>query len=402
MRFPRVERLLVALALLLVLASFVFSCGGPVKRKEGWKRTVFQPGNLGVTVVWRQQITERDLRDYLEYEPLEDGIPGVDDTSVYVGGRSKTLYKLDRHTGEIIQKRRMLEEIFSQPVPIGERLYFGTSTGFLYALQKDSLKTVWKYNAKSEIVTPPIVLDDMLYFITQNDKLVALRADDGSFAWEHKENYWGTMSIRKRAQPAISGDFLYQGFTNGFLCAFDRHNGELLWRRSLGKGKRFDDVNATPVLSDGMLYTASFDNGAYCLNAESGIVLWHTPLKSASAPFLSGNILYLAASEDGFYALDKETGKIRWFMELAQIFHGRKEGALSSVVPYMGNYLVFSASGTGLYFMDFGKKKLIERFTPGNGISCMPTVKGNMIYVLSNGGYVYAISLARKSMIKQI
>lgn len=387
-------RTAIPVLLLLLWGLSVFSCSAKPKHPEGWRRTVFYNQDMGATIAWRAEVSYLDV---IDYEPLEDGITFVDKDAVYVGGRSRYLYRFDRLNGKLLKKKKLEEEIFSQPAIKGDKLYLGTSSGKVLAMNKESFADLWEYNAKSEIVAPVVIADDKLYFITQNDKLVSLERKTGKFIWEHREEFTGTMSIRRHARPVVSGDFLYQGFTNGSICAFERHTGKPEWCRNLGKGKRFEDVNATPFIDDdGMLYTASFDNGVYCLNAKSGIVVWYTPLKSASSPIVIGDRIYLTASEDGFYCLEKETGKIDWFMEFDVLFHGQKEGALSRPVLYQERYLVFTSSGSGVYFIDYLNEQLVDRLTPGLGVSTVPTVKGDLIYALSNGGQLYAFALARK------
>ncbi|RJO66077.1 MAG: hypothetical protein C4523_13415 [Myxococcales bacterium] len=390
---------LTALALLLFAFALLNSCSHKPPRDESWRRMVLYPGDMGVQVVWRAQVTERDLADYLEYEPLEDGIAGVSADAVFVGGRSKTLYKLDRRTGERLGKRKLDEEIFSQPLVGGGMVYLGTSSGVFYALREDNLQDAWTYDSKSEIVAPPTLHEGIVYFITQEDVVTALDAQSGKFLWEYRQDYLTTMIIRRHARPVVDGDHLYQGFTNGTMCALDRLSGNVAWCRSLTeKGGRFEDVNATPAIANGFLYTASFDNGVYCLNADSGVVVWRQDIKSASAPLLIGDTLFVTASEDGLYGLDVETGAIAAHFEIQKLHHGREEGALSQPFLYSDRYFVFSASGSGVYFFDYRDQRFIERFTPGNGVSAPPTTAGQTVFTLSNGGYVYAIALARKAI----
>ncbi len=382
---------------ILIFTSLVcVGCSEKARHAAGWKKTIFYPDGQDVVVLWRAQITERDILNYQEYQPLEDGVAAVDDGFVYVGGRSKKLMKFDRFTGKLIKSFKVGEEIFSQPVIDGQTLYLGTSTGKFLALNKNTFEELWSYPLKSEVVAAPVVQDGIVYFVTQTDLLTALDASSGKFKWEHREDYHGTLSIRRHAKPVVWKDTIIQGFTQGTLCAFNRKTGELLWRRNLGKGARFDDVNATPLVRDGFIYTASFDNGVYCLNAESGIVLWQAEIKSASSLVFLDGLLYLTASEDSFYALDLETGKTEWFMEFQELYKGETEGALSKPVPYKNRYVVFSTSGSGVYFMNYREKRLVQRFTPGLGISAPPTVFKQTVYVLSNGGYLYAFALGPK------
>jgi len=368
-------RAFIKIAFVLLVVGLALSCSRSLPLGKDFKNAIFYPGNLDAVVVWRFQLTDREPMDY---KPVEDGLVGVSGNNLYVGGRSKILYKLDRKSGKVLKQRKMNQELFSQPVANDKFLYVGTPSGKLFALDKHNLEDIWVYDAKSEILSAPIFDGENLYFITQLDTLTALKADTGEFLWEHKEPYHGNLAIRKRAEPLIVGDRLFQGFTNGTIAAFNKVTGDKLWQKSLGKGKRFDDVNATAKYHNGYIYTASFDNGVYCLDAETGLRHWQNEIISASTPIIFENKLYVTASETGFYCLNLDTGVTEWKMGFKALFMDHLEGGLSEPVVYKNDYIIFSASGTGLYFIDTRNKRAITRFTPGNGITSKPTTVGNM------------------------
>lgn len=377
----------------IVLTGLSASCSRPLPLGKDFKKAVFYPGDLDAVVVWSLKLTDRGSMDY---RPIENGVAGVHEDFVYIGGRSKTLYKLNKHTGKILDKRKMKQEILSKPVVHGSYLYLGTPSGKFYALDRFNLDDIWVYDAKSEVFADPVFDGEYVYIITQSDTVTALNAQTGEFVWEHKEPYHGNLAIRKRAKPLIVDNRLFQGFTNGTIAAFNKLTGEKLWHKSLGKGKRFDDVNASPIYYDGYIYTASFDNGVYSLDAQTGIINWFTEIKSASAPIMFDEKIYLTASETGFYCLNPKSGIVEWKMGFKALFMDHLEGALSEPVIYQNKYLIFTASGTGLYFIDPRNQRAILRFTPGNGITAKPTVDKNIIYTLSNGGYFYAVALGPK------
>ncbi len=383
-----------------ILLCAAASCANPKIRPDEWRRTIKYPGNMAVKVVWRTQITDRSIQ-LMDADPLEDGIPVRDDKYVYVGGRSKKLFKINARTGQVAAKKKLQEEVYSQPLIVGDMLYLGDSSGYLIAFDKHNLRELWKYEANSEIIAPVVHKDGVLYFVTQKDTLTAISADEGVFKWEYREEFHGTMSVRRHAAPLILEDKVVTGFTVGTIAAFDLVHGKMMWRRDLGESDRFNDVDATPVYHDGHIYTASFDGSVYCLNAKTGLPVWKTKLKSASTVLILRDKLYLTSTDNGLYCLEIDTGKISWNMKFKNVIHKSilrddSEGALSRPVQYNDKYLVFASSGTGLYFIDYQLQRMIEAFTPGVGIASEPTTHENIVYVLTNGGYLYALSLAPK------
>lgn len=381
----------------LLFCSLVLACTSAPIKYPGWQRPVFYPHGQSLDVLWHTQLFERGVMDY---EPIEDGGVGVDlgERLAYVGGRSQILHKLDLLTGKVLKKRRFESEIFATPLVHQNMLLLGSSDGSFYALDKYNLDELWSYRGKSEYVAEPTVVDRYLYIVSQGDVLTALDVDSGKFIWEANEVYTGTLAIRRHAKPVVEGGVLYQGFSNGNLVAYNRFSGEVLWKQTLGRGKRFDDVNGTPVVKDGVVYASSFDNGVYALDAQSGTILWFTALRSASGPMLWEDLVLLTASEGGFYALEKNAGKIEWYFDLSKVYRKKDEGSFSRPQPYGPNQAVFTTSNGGLYVIDLRNRQLVDRLAPGVGISAEATVAGKLILFLSNGGAISAATLSKRGL----
>ena len=391
----RVATSIVRLSICLLLGSSLLACMSVPTKKPGWQRPVFYPHGQTLSVLWHTPLFDRGPMDY---EPIEDGGVGVDlgEKLAYVGGRSKILHKLDLLTGKVLKKRRFESEIFSKPVVHQNMLLLGSSDGSFYALNKYNLEDIWSYRGKSEYVAEPVIAERYLYIVSQGDVLTALDVESGKFVWEANEVYTGTLAIRRHASPVVAGGVVYQGFSNGNLVAYNRFSGEVLWKQMLGRGSRFDDANGTPVVKDGVVYVTSFDNGVYALDAQSGTNLWYTPLRSASAPMLWEGLVLVTASESGFYALEKTAGKIEWYFDLTKVYRKKGEGVFSRPLPFGFNQALFTTSNGGLYVLDLRNRQLVERLAPGIGISAEPTVAGNLVLFLSNGGAVNAAALAKR------
>ena len=67
-------------------------------------------------------------------------------------------------------------------------------------------------------------------------------------------------------------------------------------------------------------------------------------------------------------------------------------GELSAPTVVRGYVLVSSAIG-GTYVADAASGRLYQYFSPGHGVTSEATSDGRQVYVLSNGGYFYALAL---------
>ena len=114
---------------------------------------------------------------------------------------------------------------------------------------------------------------------------------------------------------------------------------------------------------------------------------WRVGIEGVGAVRLAGQRLYFAAPRQGLHAADLD-GHVVWRQGLTQA------GDLTTPVV-VGPYLVFSGSRAGLFIVDRDSGKLLEIFNPGSGVCAAPTLdaeKGRL-YVLSNGGALYALDL---------
>jgi outer membrane protein assembly factor BamB len=60
-----------------------------------------------------------------------------------------------------------------------------------------------------------------------------------------------------------------------------------------------------------------------------------------------------------------------------------------------GDYVFFALSDDGMFVVDKRTGNVEQYFDPGFGISAKPAIDGDMMYVLSNRGILYALNIDR-------
>jgi outer membrane protein assembly factor BamB len=150
---------------------------------------------------------------------------------------------------------------------------------------------------------------------------------------------------------------------------------------------QFVDVDSTPILDRGTVYAASYSGGVYGLDGNDGAVRWRLPTEGAGPLSLIGGRLYFAAPRAGLHAITTD-GQILWRQGLADA------GDVTAPLA-LGRYLVFSGSRGGLFIVDAANGDLLEIFNPGQGICAAATLDGDgtRLYILSNGGTLYALEV---------
>jgi len=100
--------------------------------------------------------------------------------------------------------------------------------------------------------------------------------------------------------PAVVGEHVYATATGGVYC-IDRESGDLVWERDLG-------TTSSPTYADGVLYLHAGDTQVIALDAESGDDIWSVRSSDqptagiTSSPVVAGDtvLVGLSSGEEGY------------------------------------------------------------------------------------------------------
>src|SRR6267154_5919413 len=71
------------------------------------------------------------------------------------------------------------------------------------------------------------------------------------------------------SSPAVSGDVIFAGSTDGNFYAVDRESGTLKWKFAT-KSR----ITSSAAVADGQVYFGAYDGSFYAVNAASGQLTW--------------------------------------------------------------------------------------------------------------------------------
>jgi outer membrane protein assembly factor BamB len=280
-----------------------------------------------------------------------------------------------------------------------DQVYVGADDGSFYALDAQRGTTRWSYRGKGAIERAAAfggrgASEGLVYAGTASDRIFALEAATGKWRWGYERETPEGFTIHGYSGPRLSGGRVFAGFADGFLVSLAAGTGEVQWARSLAAASdQFVDVDATPVLvsaagAGDVLFTASYSGGLYAVDPRDGNVRWRVPTEGVGAIAPFGDRLYFAAPRQGLQATDLE-GHVIWRQGLTEA------GDLTPPLV-VGRYLVFSGSRAGLFVVDRDSGELRELFNPGQGICASATLDlaARRLYILSNGGTLYALDFA--------
>jgi len=245
----------------------------------------------------------------------------------------------------------------SSPVALGEdAVIVGGRDGRLVALDAATGRERWRYDAGAQIWGSLAVGDGTVVVGDQRGRVHAVDAGTGRPLWRFRaaadslrSSNFGYDRQTIQSSPAVAGQTVLLGARDGFLYAINLRTGRERWR--------FDHqvswVNASPAISDGVVYAASSDAGfADALDLATGRELWRTTGLgvSWSSPLVAGEFLYVATSRGWLYALDRKTGARRWAY--------RADGAIWSSPILADGLLVFGNDDGGVYALRGGSQEL--------------------------------------------
>ncbi len=268
------------------------------------------------------------------------------------------------------------------------QVYVGADDGSFYAVDPRDGRVRWTYRAKGAIEREAEIGPDSIYVATAADRVIALDAATGKWRWQYERETPDGFTIHGYGSPRLRGSQLLVGFADGNLVSLQTATGDLTWARSLASvSDQFVDVDSTPILDRETIYAASYSGGVYGLDAKDGAVRWRLATEGAGPLSLIGHQLYFAAPRDGLHAISTD-GQILWRQGLSDA------GDVTAPLA-LGRYLVFSGSRGGLFIVDATNGELLEIFDPGQGICAAATLDpdGARLYILSNGGTLYALDI---------
>ena len=282
----------------------------------------------------------------------------------------------------------------------------------------------------------PVVFGDHLYLQNASgsgpmlqERLMCFNADTGKLLWEHKYNLftsdvpphriaWASPAV----DPATGNVFAFSG--NGLLMSFSPA-GKLLWERSLAEefgmwtthGGRVSSpvIDGNQVIVSGLMYLwGQHAGGAHryvSFDKSTGQAIWISapegrPTDTIYAnPFISDvngvRTIFTGGSDGAMHALKVNTGEPIWNWKVSQ-------RGLNTAALVIGSDVIVTHSEENMGVSEMGMVAAVPAASKGTltdkdarwlvrGVQAgyaSPLTDGQRIYVLDNGGVLFAFDAA--------
>jgi outer membrane protein assembly factor BamB len=254
-------------------------------------------------VVWKQTIREG----------WNLFCPTVAHNTVYIVSDAGELVALNEKTGDVAWRKNFPA---SPSINVdNDRLFIAAYNGTFYCVNATSGEALWSRNLtisdyRTYIITHPAMVDGRVFVGP-----ICLNETDGTTLWTLTLN-GQELGIAANNFPAVTDGKVVIGIGDT-MYALNELDGSVLWTRQIG-----GDVMLTPpaVANDRVFVTSSADGNLYCLNAQTGEMVWKQAVGSgtitrlASTPVVANGKVYvnLNNADWGVMCLDANNGTVIW------------------------------------------------------------------------------------------
>jgi outer membrane protein assembly factor BamB len=347
-------------------------------------RTALPPAAVALyRVAWQRPFVP--LRA-LEWKPAERGGVAVDPaTGLVLFGTRDGWFHAVRPDGTVAWELQGDGE-FGPPAVEGDTVYIGTSSGRLHAVTIPSGKERWRYQAEEDLSTRPALVQGAVYVASLQDTVYCVDAASGAWRWHHRREARAEgFTIFGAAAVVPGADVVYGAYSDGFVAALDAKTGAARWERRVAPANDHLDVDALAA-EGGRLYAAAYSGAVLALDAKSGDTLWSFAAPGAAQLALAGGLV-VAVTTTSVHGLSPADGGAIWTSPLGA-------GAPAAAPVVAGKWVLVPAGPGGLRWIEAASGRTLRVFDPGTGVSGSPTFAGRRVYVLSNGGDLFALDLS--------
>jgi len=315
--------------------------------------------------------------------------PASDGKHIYAATHSGKVVALDALKGKKIWQIKT-KVPFSGGPALGEGvLVIGSNNGDVVAVRAKDGQELWRTKVSSEVLARPAIAGQQVFVRTVDGKLTAHNLINGTVQWSVQQSV-PRLQVRGTAAPVVKSSLVLCGFDNGKLVAYDISDGAVVWDVLLNppQGRteieRLADLNSTVQAIGKDVFAVGYQGQLGAVAIESGQLIWSRELSSYSGLSADLSNVYVSGQQSEVYALTRQAGREIWRND-ALLFRDT-----TGPIPF-GNSVVVGDFDGYLHFLDVRSGDFQARVRAGSDrITSKPLVVNELLYVMTDGGKVYA------------
>ena len=340
---------------------------------------------IGVETAWSGGAASGTGGRHLELHPAAAG------DRVFVAGHDGDVAAYDATTGKRIWEADTGIPVSGGPGAGSGIVVVGGSDGDVIALADTDGTVAWRTRVSSEVLSAPAVSERVVVVRSTDGKLFGLDTANGERIWVYDRTV-PVLTLRGTSSPVVAGDVVVAGFDSGRLAAVSLADGRLVWESRIAaptgrtEMERLVDIDADPIVSDGVVYAATVQGPVAALDLYTGRLLWQRDM-SSHAGVAAGRLLYVTDDESRIWALDRGSGEWRWRQD------GLERRKATRPVEF-GEYVVVADFEGYAHWLSIDDGRFVARVRPGSGaVTAPPAAAEAAVYVLDVNGKLTALTL---------
>ncbi|MBI3195597.1 MAG: PQQ-binding-like beta-propeller repeat protein [Ignavibacteriae bacterium] len=267
-------------------------------------------------------------------------------------------------------------------------VFFGTLQGELHVIHLRTGKSVGSVDFDKALIGTPIVDENLMYVAIANTEegLQAYDLARGKIVWKAKLGGIET-------SPLLINNKLYVTTLNGYAYCIEKNSGIVVWKFLLPLFERSAFIHSSPASDGNVLVFGCDDGSVFCLSLVDGKLLWRTETGKSifSSPSISDGKVYVGSQDEYIYALNINDGTIAWKQNIgSKIFSSQAVDEKNVFVGTSGGEIVCLEKTSG---------KIIWKYIAQSAVSSAPLVSGDVVYVGSLDKNLYAFDAMNGSLL---
>jgi len=363
----------------------------------------FQP-----SVSWEREIGDGVDRYFSRLRPVYAY------NKLYAAERHGNLVAMEPETGEVLWEKNfatfrdegMMSSVTrlwqnGETARIGgiavadKHVFVGTENGYIAALDSDSGELKWEATIPGEILAAPAADEGILVVNTGAGSLFGFNTRTGEQVWRH-EGDTPPLTLRGISGPVASNGGAIIGTPTGKIQVNLIDSGVLAWETAIAKPtgatelERIVDIDTTPVLFAGTIYTVSFNGTLAAVELRSGRVIWKREYASFRNLNIDGNRIFVVDNNSNVYALDRRNGVELWSQSAL------KQRSLTAATP-SGDHIIVGDNWGFLHWLEQETGQIVARVDVGgddedDAIYVAPLKVDSRIVAVTRNGVIASVS----------
>jgi outer membrane protein assembly factor BamB len=269
----------------------------------------------------------------------------------------------------------------------------GSRTGILVLLSAEDGKEKWRVQLSSEIIAAPQIDNEVVVIRTVDGKVYALNINTSRRIWVYERDI-PVLSLWGNSSPAVGQDWVVSGLDNGKLAVLKLQTGKLLWEanvaipRGRSELERLVDVDAKPVISDGVVYVTSYQGRTVAGDLYSSKLLWEREISSFAGLAVDHDNVYISDARSHLWAVSRSSGVSLWKQTQLQ-------ARVITAPVVVGNYVAVGDVEGFVHWMRKDNGEFVARYSTGSkSINVSPlAVDDQSILVYTSRGELQLLRL---------